>query len=229
MFYKLNTWAGKLNTWLYLKVPPYVPFTALNTALRKVDKSASSILDVGCGKGRAAHSLRKRGRGRFLVGIDAFYPCIVESRETGQYSALVLGDCRKLPFKGKSFDVVWCLEVLEHQNKEDGLHLLKELETIAQRQVIISTPLGSYPHREADNPYQEHRSAWSVDELRELGYQVYGHGHKFLRGKIEFESGISPFLKPLLYALWVLPGPFVYFAPRWSSDMVAVKRLADKR
>jgi len=227
MFRKLDPWAGKLNTWLYLKVTPYVPFTALNTALWKLDKSALSILDVGCGKGRTARSLRKRGHS--LVGIDTFYPCIVECRKTGQYSALVLGDVRSLPFKAKSFDVVWCLEVLEHQNKEEGLRLIKELETIGRRQVILSTPVGFYPRRQPDNLYEEHRSAWTQDELKQLGYRVYGHGHKIWRGKIEFDSRFSSFLKPFIFVLWVLPGPFVYFAPQWSSDMVAVKWLEDNK
>ena len=219
----MNNWIGKLSMWLYLKITPCVPFTALNTALRKLDGNATSVLDLGCGRGRTARSIKKRGY--YLAGLDIYLPCVLVCREKGHYNDLILGDVTHPPFKPKSFDIVWCLEVLEHQNKEDGLRLIKEMEDIARRLVIISTPEGSYPHKEIENPYQEHLSTWCVEDLKAMGYKVYGHGHKSLRGKIEFDARLPVWLKPVLYVLWVLSGPFVYFIPGWSSDMVAVKRL----
>lgn len=215
---------GKIDTWFF-KVRSYVPFTSLNTVLRKFNKKARSVLDVGCGKGQPARAL-KRKTPVLIVGVDAFLPYLLMCLKNRSHDALILGDVRRLPFTKKSFDVVLCLEVVEHVDKEDAYRLIEDMERIARCQVILSIPTGQYEQHEYDgNPLQEHRSVWSPAELRELGYKVYGHGHKVVRGKIEFQSRFPSFLKPLLYAVWVLSGPFVYFMPEWSSDLVCVKEL----
>ena len=47
---------------LVRKLRPYIPFSALNTVWRKLDKSSRTILDVGCGKGEPMAFINRQGR-----------------------------------------------------------------------------------------------------------------------------------------------------------------------
>ena len=64
--------AGRLDR-LALRFRPYVPFSALNTVWRKLDKSSKTILDVGCGKGEPMAFINRHGKFK-VVGIDIFKP-----------------------------------------------------------------------------------------------------------------------------------------------------------
>lgn len=88
-------------------------------------------------------------------------------------------------FPGKSFDCVVALDVIEHFEKQDGLRLLDMMEGIARRRVAIFTPNGFLPQGEFDNnPYQLHRSGWSVSEMQDRGYRAIGvSGWKPLLGE----------------------------------------------
>ena len=59
------------------------------------------------------------------------------------------------------------------------------MEAVARRRVIVFTPNGFLPQDAFDgNPYQVHRSGWTVQEMRSRGYEVRGiHGWRPLRGE----------------------------------------------
>jgi hypothetical protein len=160
------------------------------------------------------------------VGMDIFEPYLEEARSKGVYYDLISGDVRHLPFEDRSFDAVLCLEVLEHLEKEDGERLLAELERVARKQMIISTPVGKYEqHIYDNNPHQEHKHIWSPAELRELGYKVRGHGLPRIGGEGGLASRLPKALKPLADVLYVLAGPIVYFMPQLCGEIVAKKRI----
>lgn len=207
-------------------VRPRVPFTALNTVWRHIDKDTASVLDVGCGRGRPMAFLN-RDRRFSAVGFDIFTPYLREARSLGVYDALVQGDVRALPFAPRSFDVVIMSEVLEHLGEEEGLTLVASLETIARKQVIITTPVGNHPQHEYDgNPWQEHQHIWEPHRLRTLGYRVFGHGLRNMGGLSGVQSPLPAPLKPLVDLLWVAAGPVIYHKPEWGGSMVGVKQLA---
>jgi len=64
-------------------------------------------------------------------------------------------------------------DVLEHLSSRQALRALDKAEMIAKRRVVIVVPVG-HVHNEAvdGNPYQLHKSVWSAEELRALGYEV---------------------------------------------------------
>jgi len=74
----------------------------------------------------------------------------------------------KLP--SKSIDSIFLLDVIEHLDKEEGLLIIKEMERIAKKQIIIFTPLGfeeqDCESEEVDGwglgglSFQQHRSGW---------------------------------------------------------------------
>ena len=59
------------------------------------------------------------------------------------------------------------------------------MEKIAKKKVIIFTPNGFLPQgAHSNNPFQLHRSGWSVDEMKNRRYKVIGiNGHKSLRSE----------------------------------------------
>ena len=87
----------------------------------------------------------------FIVGIDRFEPYLKQCQREGSYSAGVLGDARSSPFKEKSFDIVLCLQILEYLEKEEGKLLLAQMETVAKRQVLVTTDVGEYAQGQATN------------------------------------------------------------------------------
>jgi hypothetical protein len=56
--------------------------------------------------------------------------------------------------------------LIEHLPKNDGVNLIKSLEKIAKRQVLITT--NSFEQGEYDNnPFQAHKSAWSTSDFQD--------------------------------------------------------------
>jgi len=209
-------------------VRPFVPFTALNTVWRHLDGDALTVLDVGCGRGRPMAFLNRRHR-FFAVGIDIFRPYLLEAEALAAYDALVQGDVRCLPFRPCSFDIVLLIEILEHLETAEGLAVIKVMEQIARRQVLISTPVGQHEQHEYDrNPSQEHRHIWEPRELRALGYRIYGHGVRNLGGLSGVQSPLPRPLRPLMDFLWVAAGPLTHFRPEWAGNVVATKRVSSE-
>jgi ubiquinone/menaquinone biosynthesis C-methylase UbiE len=178
-----------------------------------LDKSAKSILDIGCGKGVPMKFIN-RARNFYTVGLDIFKPYLIKAKKNNTHDDYVLCDVRYMPVRDKSFDVVLCIEVLEHLNKEEGINLLRAMEKVARRQVILTTPVSRYEqHAYDNNPYQEHRYVWSVDEIERLGYNVRGAGLKGIPGESGLAHKIPSFLKPILHVLWTIAGVFTYNRP----------------
>jgi len=158
-----------------------------------------------------------------LVGIDLFLPNLEFVRNHRVYDDVVQCEVSRLPFKDDSYDTVIASEVLEHLEKERGSECLREFERVSSKKVILLTP--QHPgEREGFatsvgfNPYEAHVSKWSLDELRSLGYRVYGAGFRFshLFGKYQV-------------AVDLVAGFFFYKFPQLAGTFIAVKRLVKRR
>ena len=68
--------------------------------------------------------------------------------------------------------------------KDDRDILLEKMEQWARKRIVITVPNGYvWQDDYDDNPFQEHRSGWSADDLRNLGFEVSGLlGWRRLRG-----------------------------------------------
>jgi hypothetical protein len=184
----------------------------------KAVAGASSVLDVGCGReGRLATWI---GSGSHLVGVD-----LVGEAPPG-YDAFVRLDIRELSerFGEDEFDCTVALDVVEHLDKAAGWTLLADLERIARRRVVVFTPNGFLPQEPYDdNPHQAHLSGWTVDEMRDLGYNVAGiNGWRPLRTE-RAEFRFRP--TPLVARLSFLTQPLVSHRPRHAFQLLCVKDL----
>ncbi len=81
--------------------------------------SSSNVLDVGCGGskltggGELIFMLKNSNRDLGVYGCDINREAIQNVRNRNLEN-LIQGDLYKLPFKGYTFDIVFCMDVIEH-------------------------------------------------------------------------------------------------------------------
>ncbi len=160
--------------------------------LDKEIKGCKSILDVGCG---SSSPIRGFSNKIYSVGVDLFKPSIEKSKKEGIHNKYYQADILKIDkqFKPNSFDCVLASDVIEHLGKKEGILLLKNMEKIAKKRVIVFTPNEFIEQGEIENnPFQIHKSHWTVKEMNEKGYSSMGvGGHKIFKGKIRLLTDIS--------------------------------------
>jgi hypothetical protein len=96
------------------------------------DDPATRILEVGAGPHGMGCCLPYR-----FVGVDTWYP----ERPVPNQQA-VRASATQLPFPDKSFDVVLCIEVLEHLSEDERPGVVAEMCRVARRRIIITHPWG---------------------------------------------------------------------------------------
>ncbi len=193
-----------------------------------IDRSAVSILDVGCGEGDPMRLIRAIMKPKYCVGVDLFEKSIKKAKKDKLHDRYLICDVRKMRFPRKSFDVVLASHVIEHLPKKDTRNFIKSLEKIAKKQVIIATPIGEMYHPPVDgNKLQLHLSAFYPDDLKSLGYETINYGRKSVLG----ENGLvhrtkSDFLKKIIYFVNILVSPMYYINDRFADYIfVAYKRV----
>lgn len=151
----------------------------------------SSVLDVGVGFAQYGVLLRnnlekfdlfewddtgyarKRDKEEWQVridGIEGFEPYITPVHRY-VYTSLFIGDALEvLPAIKRHYELVLATEILEHFDKEDGYHFIEMLKSRCAGSIIISTPKEFVPSEYPANPYENHRSFWSQEELIALGF-----------------------------------------------------------
>jgi hypothetical protein len=180
-------------------------FSALNQYLGEKE----TVLDVGFGLGYGLNILAIKASS--VSGVDVDSKALEYCRNTvmGRNPRLVyldIYDGYSLSFPDNHFDLVTCIDVLEHV--EDYHRFLHELLRVSRNGVFISTP-----NRRAENTNTDgtpknywHLREWSFDELDEI-LKLHGYADwNFLNGPFEgpfthskqLETGtltLSPFLK----------------------------------
>lgn len=131
--------AEELYRWAY-SMPEYrMGDQRLRTALHWLDRHLrgdDELMDVGTGRGELVDAVRWR------FGVQAFGCEIVPELTTRPHVSLI-GSLTRLPFPDRAFDVVTCLDVLEHlMNPADSLAALRELWRITARVLLISVHHG---------------------------------------------------------------------------------------
>jgi 2-polyprenyl-3-methyl-5-hydroxy-6-metoxy-1,4-benzoquinol methylase len=132
----------------------------------------SSVLDAGCGEGE---SIARLSLPADVVGVDTSPAAVAAASRRFPGHEIRRESVDDLPFADGRFDLVLCLEVLEHLRAPEAA--LAELARVARRDVVVSVPhepwfrlgtalRGRYLRRLGDHP--EHLGHWGRGGLRRL-------------------------------------------------------------
>jgi len=117
---------------------------------------SSRLLDAGCGSGRTLDELSCYGS---ASGVDVS-PLAVEAAHRRGHPDVQLGALESLPFADASFDVVTCLDVLEH-TPDDRVSLAELLRvTVPGGLALVTVPA--------------YQGLWSHHDEVNLHYRRYG-------------------------------------------------------
>lgn len=97
-----------------------------------------SILDVGCGPGYMMQYLKNVKPDLRFTGIDNREDVIIEAKKNNPLCSFRKADIQKLPFESSSFDLVMCIEVLEHL--KDYQKAINEIKRVSDKYCLISVP-----------------------------------------------------------------------------------------
>lgn len=205
---------------LYTKLP----FTYAWIIKRHIGKS-KKLLDIGCGDGSFMAQINA-DKAYGVIGTELFGPYIKKAQKTGAYKEILKKDIRILKFPKKSFDITLSSQVIEHLTKKEGNQLMKAMEAIARKKVIIGTPHGHFHQEGYDhNHLQEHKSAWEIADFTSSGYHVYGQGLRWVYAEGSLGERYKD-NKTVLFALYLFSyvmSPLVYLFPSLGAHLIAVK------
>jgi SAM-dependent methyltransferase len=125
-----------------------------------LSKYSGSLLDVSCGRGELLGVARN-------LGFNPVYGTEAVPELCNTYVMLATID--ELPVSSQSFDVVTCVDVIEHILEDDILSGLKELERVTKKTLLISA--ADYP--DIWDGHDLHVSARPIDEWDAMFKQVF--------------------------------------------------------
>jgi ubiquinone/menaquinone biosynthesis C-methylase UbiE len=113
------------------------------------------VLDIPCGMGWGTSLITAP---RSLTGVDLNVDAISEAnRRYARKAKFIVGDMGRLEFEDSSFDVVCCLEGIEHVPLEVGQSFLRECSRVLRPEgtLLLSSPYcRTKPH--SGNPFHIH-------------------------------------------------------------------------
>jgi SAM-dependent methyltransferase len=113
------------------------------------------LLDAGCGSGATLDLLAKLGR---VSGVDVSERAVDAARQRG-HDDVHLANVEELPFPDATFDVVTCLDVIEHT--PDDVRTLRELRRVTRPEGHLVVTVPAYP------------LLWSAHDVANRHYRRY--------------------------------------------------------
>lgn len=158
-------WRKKIIPWISIKRSPYRE--ALLWRYKWVNNycNGKDVLDVPCGMGWGTSLLKGY---RSITGVDISSEAIQEaSKRYGKKAQFLIGSMESLNFQNSSFDLIVCLEGIEHVPTEVGESFLQEAKRILrpEGEILLSSPYCKNG-KHSGNPY--HIYEYQPHEIKEL-------------------------------------------------------------
>lgn len=127
------------------------------------------VIALGCG----ASGAEKSPKFSHLTGVD-IYPYF-----DAPVDKFIQHDVKKIReiIPDKSYDLVFCLDIIEHLTRREGKKLIKDAEAIATKAIVFYTPLRWDKNCVSDktfwaygNPHNVHKSLWGPEDFK--GYEI---------------------------------------------------------
>ncbi len=147
-----------------------------------VDPQIDKLLALGCGNMR--HELELGAKNIFGIEWSDERLNVAKNKENVIVIKYDITEIENI-IPDKSFDSVCMFDVLEHLEKDKALHLLKVLDRIVKKQIILYIPIQK-PNinvnkliqkqkeaKDANINLGEHISYWTPEELDSLGFTGY--------------------------------------------------------
>ncbi len=158
---------GKNYWWLAGK------YRIIQDVLRRLPAAAAArprLLDLGCGPGNMLDLLTERGE---VFGSD-FSADALRFCRSRQHLRVFRADFHQLPLRPESFDLVTCIDVIEHLS--DDRRALRELHRTLRPggHLVLSVPAFQAlwgDHDELYGHFRRYRAAELRDKLREAGFE----------------------------------------------------------
>ena len=102
-----------------------------------IPSDAHSLLDVGCGNGAFVNTIVRSFSNKFvrIIGLDTSEKALEFVKSEKTHATIT-----SLPFANDSFDLVTCLEVLEHLTYQEFRKGILELQRVSKKYIIITVP-----------------------------------------------------------------------------------------
>ena len=168
----------------------------LDAVLAGVDLPPEArVLDAGCGSGRTLNELARLGEAH---GMELNPAGVAAARARGHH--VLEGRVEAIPFEDASFDLVTCLDVIEHT---DDVAALRELRRVTRRggRLVVTVPA--------------HPGLWSRHD------EVNGHRRRYTRETLRQAAGAAGWAVERLTGFNV-----IYLAP---AALVRLVRREDGR
>lgn len=144
------------------------------------------VLDVACG---TAWGWRDLDSPRSITGVDISEHALGEARRLGFLIQGTAAEMERLPFRTASFDVVTCLEAIEHVAPGSAAAFLHECRRVLRPGgiLVLSTPLRK-DNKHSGNPW--HSAEYCEEEIRGL----LDAGFECLESRVDVEADPPVFL-----------------------------------
>ena len=132
----------------------------------------SNLLDAGCGEGMTLYQLNDL-LPESVTAFDLNPSCVEYTKALFPEAAITVQNIYELPYQEKSFDLVLCMEVMEHL--PDPLDALRGLKRVAAGRLVLSVPhepwfrLGSLcrgKYLKTFGNHPEHINHWSPTSFK---------------------------------------------------------------
>ena len=154
---------------------------ARNVSRERSAPRALEILDMGCGPGGNILTLGEFGR---VTGLDISEDALRFARDRG-FKELIRGDARRLPFSDNFFDLVSCLDALEHID-DDAVAIREAFRVLKPGGIFLAT-VPAHPwlwsvHDEALHHLRRYTTADLTQKIIRAGFTVREQSHFILSG-----------------------------------------------